>query len=471
MVFSSLSFLYLFFPLCGLAYFLCGNRVWRNGVLLAFSLGFYAWGEPKNILLLLLASLAAYLCGLGIERWRGRPGLRRGIFLTGVVLLTGNLFVFKYLNFFCENLSRAGLALSLPRIALPIGISFYTFQILSYVIDLYRGEIQVQRNFFYLTLYVSFFPQLIAGPIVRYQTIEAEILDRRESLEDVSAGLRRFVLGLGKKVIIADNVGRIAEIIYGGDPQVYGSALYWLAAAAYALQIYFDFSGYSDMAIGMGRMFGFHFLENFNYPYVSLSITEFWRRWHISLSTWFRDYIYIPLGGNRVRKGRWVLNLLAVWALTGFWHGAQWNFLLWGLYYGAILLVEKLWLGRLLEKCPKPVRWLYAMILVLVGWVIFNLTDFGRMAGALGMMFRFAPTNWAKVLAADASIVKGLVYLPLGLVFSAPLLPRLRARLPKEGWAGTLVLAGENLLCLALAVLCVVYVMGAAYDYFIYFRF
>ncbi|MCI8385462.1 MAG: MBOAT family protein [Acutalibacter sp.] len=471
MVFSSLSFLYLFFPLCGLAYFLCRNRAWRNGVLLAFSLVFYAWGEPKNIILLLLASLTAYLCGLGLERWKPRPGLRRAVFLVGVVLLAGNLFVFKYLNFFCGNLGRAGLPVSVPEIALPIGISFYTFQILSYVIDLYRGEIQVQRNFFYLTLYVSFFPQLIAGPIVRYQTIEAEILERRESLEDISAGLRRFVLGLAKKVIIADNVGHIAEIIYKGEAEVYGSALYWLAAVAYALQIYFDFSGYSDMAIGMGRMFGFHFLENFNYPYMALSITDFWRRWHISLSTWFRDYIYIPLGGNRVKKSRWVLNLLAVWALTGFWHGAQWNFLLWGLYYGIILLVEKLWLGRLLDKCPKPARWLYAMVLVLVGWVIFNLTDFGQMSGALGMMFRFAPTDWAKVLAADASIVKGLLYLPLGLVFSAPLLPKLRERLPKDGRAGTLVLAGENLVCLGLAVLSVIYVIGATYDFFIYFRF
>lgn len=471
MVFSSLSFLYLFLPLCAVFYFLCKNRAWRNGVLLVFSLVFYAWGEPKNIVLLLLASLTAYLCGLGIERLKGRTALRRAVFLIGVVLLTGNLFVFKYLNFFGDNLSRAGLPLSLPRIALPIGISFYTFQILSYVIDLYRGEIQVQRNFFCLTLYVSFFPQLIAGPIVRYQTIEAEILDRQETLEDVAAGLRRFIVGLAKKVIIADSVGRIGEIIYKGDPEVYGSVLYWLAAAAYALQIYFDFSGYSDMAIGMGRMFGFHFLENFNYPYTALSITDFWRRWHISLSTWFRDYIYIPLGGNRVKKSRWVLNLLAVWALTGFWHGAQWNFLLWGLYYGAILLLEKLWLGRLLEKCPKPVRWLYTMGLVLIGWVIFNLTDFRQMTAALGMMFRFVPTDLTGLLAADASIVKGLVYLPLGMLFSAPLLPKLRERLPKEGRAGTLVLAVENLLCLALAVLCVIYVAGAAYDYFIYFRF
>ncbi len=299
MVFSSLSFLYLFFPLCALAYYAGKNRVWRNSVLLAFSLVFYAWGEPKNIALLLLASFAAYAGGLWMERLkeRGCSRGRRAVFWAAVVLLAGNLFVFKYLNFFCDNLGGLlGQALPVPRIALPIGVSFYTFQILSYVIDLYRGETGLQRNFFYLTLYVSFFPQLIAGPIVRYQTIEEEILRRQESLADVTAGAKRFIVGLAKKVLIADNVGGIAQLIYQGDPQVYGSLMLWLAALAYALQIYFDFSGYSDMAIGLGRMFGFHFLENFNYPYISRSITEFWRRWHISLSTWFRDYVYIPMG-------------------------------------------------------------------------------------------------------------------------------------------------------------------------------
>ena len=471
MVFSSLSFLYLFFPLCAVLYYVCKNRTYRNTVLLLCSLGFYAWGEPKNIVLLLLASLVAYLCGLLMEHWKERPGRRKAAFITGVVLLTGNLFVFKYLNFFGDNLNRLGVPLSLPDIALPIGISFYTFQILSYVIDLYRGEIQLQKNYFYLTLYVSFFPQLIAGPIVRYQTIEAEILDRRETLEDVTTGVKRFILGLAKKVIIADNVGRIAEIIYAGNPEIYGSAMYWLAAAAYALQIYFDFSGYSDMAIGMGRMFGFHFLENFNYPYLSLSITDFWRRWHISLSTWFRDYIYIPLGGNRVKKSRWVFNILAVWALTGFWHGAQWNFLLWGLYYGLLLLVEKLWLGKLLERCPKAVRWLYAMFFVLIGWVIFNLTDFGQMTSALGMMFNFTPTNFTRMLAADTAIVKALLYVPLGVVCSMPLLKKLGKRLSRENVGGTLVLLIEDGLYLALIVLCVAFIVSATYNYFIYFRF
>ncbi len=475
MVFSSLSFLYAFLPLCALSYYACAGRRWRNGVLLAFSLAFYAWGEPKNVALMLLASLAAYLCGLGIGRSK-KKSARKAWLVLGVALLAGNLFVFKYLNFFCGNLRVLGVPLSVKEIALPIGISFYTFQILSYVIDLYRGEIQVQKNYFYLTLYVSFFPQLIAGPIVRYQTIEEEILTRRETLEDVAAGLKRFLTGLAKKVILANNTALVAETVYGGDPALYGTALYWVAALSYALQIYFDFSGYSDMAIGLGRMFGFHFLENFNYPYTALSITDFWRRWHISLSTWFRDYIYIPLGGNRVGKPRWVLNLLIVWGLTGFWHGAQWNFVLWGLYYGAILLLEKLFLGRYLDKCPQGVRWLYTMFFVLIGWVLFDLTDFRQMAGALAMMFRFAPTDFAGMLAADTSLVMGLLYMALGLVFSFPVgrwLGQWKAK--GLGRAPGLVRAGaaaaENLFYLGLLGLCVVYIISATYNPFIYFRF
>ena len=299
MVFSSITFVYAFFPLVAAAYYLSKNRVYRNVVLLLASLLFYSWGEPRFLLLMLAATLAAYCGGLLMERCTAH---RKLILIVTVVLLVGNLFVFKYLNFFSENLSALFGWSALPKLTLPIGISFYTFQILSYVIDLYRGEIRVQRNYFYLLLYVSFFPQLIAGPIVRYETVEQEIQQRHESIDDVAAGLRRFILGLAKKVILANNIARIAETIYAGDSAVYGTTLYWLAAVAYALQIYFDFSGYSDMAIGLGRMFGFHFLENFDHPYTALSITDFWRRWHISLSTWFRDYVYIPLGGNRVKK-------------------------------------------------------------------------------------------------------------------------------------------------------------------------
>ena len=457
MVFSSLTFVYAFFPLVVLLYYLCKNRVYRNTVLLIASLLFYSWGEPRFLLLMVAATLAAYCGGLLMERGKHK----RLVLIVTVVLLTGNLFVFKYLNFFSDNLTALFGGTALPKLVLPIGISFYTFQILSYVIDLYRGKISVQRNFFYLLLYVSFFPQLIAGPIVRYETVEQEIRERRESIDDVAAGLRRFVLGLAKKVILANHIALIAETVYAGDSAVYGTAFYWIAAIAYALQIYFDFSGYSDMAIGLGRMFGFHFLENFDHPYTALSVTDFWRRWHISLSTWFRDYIYIPLGGNRVKKSRWVLNILIVWALTGFWHGAQWNFLLWGLYYGLLLLAEKLLLGRLLEKLPKFVRWLYTAFFVLIGWVLFDLVDFSSLRHALEMMFVPHSTDWTAAIAADAGILKALVYLPLGAVCCLPLLPK---KIEKR----TLL---ANVAALLLFGVCLIYILSSSYNPFIYFRF
>lgn len=462
MVFSSITFVYAFFPLVAVAYYLSKNRVYRNVVLLLASLLFYSWGEPRFLLLMLAATLAAYCGGLLMERSTAH---KRLILIVTVVLLVGNLFVFKYLNFFSENLSALFGWRALPKLTLPIGISFYTFQILSYVIDLYRGEIRVQRNYFYLLLYVSFFPQLIAGPIVRYETVEQEILERRESIDDVAAGLRRFILGLAKKVILANNIARIAETIYAGDSAVYGTALYWLAAVAYALQIYFDFSGYSDMAIGLGRMFGFHFLENFNYPYISLSVTEFWRRWHISLSTWFRDYVYIPLGGNRVSRGKWVRNILVVWGLTGLWHGADWNFLLWGLYYGVLLLIEKLWLGKYLERLPKALRWLLCMIIVCIGWVMFNLTDFVQMRCALARMFSFTHVALSQSLAADVSIVPPLLWMLPALVFSTPVCRRVHLG---ESCGAEIV---RNVVCLALLAVCIVFSVSATFNPFIYFRF
>lgn len=359
MVFSSLSFLYFFFPLVFLAYFVINNRTWRNSVLLAASLLFYSWGEPKFVLMMLLSALVAYVGGLLMEKYRGqaKDKAEKTAYIATVVFLVAALFIFKYFNFTLDNICALfGVSNNFARIVLPIGISFYTFQILSYVIDLHRGQIGVQRNFADLLLYVCFFPQLIAGPIVRYQTIEREIRGRQESLDDVITGLKRFIIGLAKKVIIANIVALAASTIYEGNAEVYGSLMYWVAALAYTLQIYFDFSGYSDMAIGLGRIFGFHFLENFDYPYISRSITEFWRRWHISLSSWFRDYIYIPLGGNRVSVGRHIFNILVVWTITGFWHGAEWNFVLWGLYYAALLLIEKYLLKNALEKVPGLLR-------------------------------------------------------------------------------------------------------------------
>lgn len=314
-------------------------------------------------------------------------------------------------------------------------------------------------------MYVSFFPQLIAGPIVRYETVEQEIRERQVTMDDLAQGFRRFVVGLAKKLLLANQVAQVATIVYSGNPANYGSLMYWLAAIAYTLQIYFDFSGYSDMAIGLGRMFGFHFLENFNYPYISLSVTEFWRRWHISLSTWFRDYVYIPLGGNRVSRGKWVRNILVVWGLTGLWHGADWNFLLWGLYYGVLLLIEKLWLGKYLERLPKALRWLLCMIIVCIGWVMFNLTDFVQMRCALARMFSFTHVALSQSLAADVSIVPPLLWMLPALVFSTPVCRRVHLG---ESCGAEIV---RNVVCLALLAVCIVFSVSATFNPFIYFRF
>ncbi|MBQ3559315.1 MAG: MBOAT family protein [Agathobacter sp.] len=469
MVFSETTFLYAFFPLVIGLYFVWNNLHYRNFLLLAFSLIFYAWGEPKYIVLMLLASVVAYVGGLLINKYDERKAYKKKkiVFIITVVLLVANLLVFKYLNFFCENVSAVlHITIPLKEIALPIGISFYTFQILSYVIDLYRKEIKVQKNFFYLTLYVSFFPQLIAGPIVRYITVEDEIRNRNSSMDDIVIGLKRFIIGMAKKVIIANNVAKIAETIYGSNSDAYGTAFFWIAAIAYTLQIYFDFSGYSDMAIGLGRIFGFHFLENFNYPYISTSITEFWRRWHISLSTWFRDYIYIPLGGNRVKKSRWLFNIFVVWCLTGFWHGAEWNFIFWGLYYCALLLLEKLFLHKVLDKLPKIGSWIYTMILVIIGWVMFNLVDFEQMLFALKTMFIYRPSDFIGAIAADSSLLYGFIYIPLGIVFSFPIFRRKEAE--KEN---VFLLGLENIGYIGIFMICIIYTISSSYNPFIYFRF
>ncbi len=466
MVFSSLTFLYLFLPLAVIPYFLWKNRVYRNVLLLILSLLFYSWGEPKYVVMMLAATAVSYFGGLGMSSLKDRPRGKKAVFVITISLVVLNLLVFKYLNFFWDNFSRlVSSDWTIPQIALPIGISFYTFQILSYVIDLYFGRVALQRNFFYLLLYISFFPQLIAGPIVRYSTIETEILHRRESWEDVEAGLKRFIVGLSKKVLIANNVAAIAEMIYSGNQTIYGTAMYWLASLAYTMQIYFDFSGYSDMAIGLGRMFGFHFLENFNYPYLSRSATEFWRRWHISLSSWFRDYIYIPLGGSKVGKAKWVRNILVVWGLTGFWHGAEWNFILWGLYYAILLVMEKFFLGRILEKLPSPLRWLYAFFVVNLGWVLFNRTDFGDLSHALHTMFVWQDTSLSLVISANSEILLALLFIPLAFFFSFPVL---QTRPKPKGVVGVFV---EDMVYGLLFLLCILFIVSSVYNPFIYFRF
>ena len=460
MLFSSVPFLFYFLPAVLLVYFLVPKRA-KNGVLLLSSLVFYGWGEPRYLPVMLGSILQGYIFGRLIERFRDTR--RAKLFLVLSVLLNlGTLAYFKYADFMIANLNAlTGLSVPLLRFALPVGISFYTFQILSYTVDVYRGTVPAQRNFIDLAAYIAMFPQLIAGPIVRYSDIAVQLKTREHSVAEAAAGARRFVLGLAKKILLANLLGElVSSFRASADLSV---LYYWLSAVAFTLQIYYDFSGYSDMAIGLGRMFGFHFLENFDHPYTALSITDFWRRWHISLSTWFRDYVYIPLGGNRVKKSRWIRNILVVWALTGFWHGAQWNFLFWGLYYGLLLLAEKLFLGRLLERLPKAVRWLYTAFFVLIGWVLFDLTDFPSLCHALKLMFVPQATDWVAAAATNVSLLKAVVYLPLGIVCCLPLL----RREPKS--AKGILLA--NLASGLLLIVCIVFILSSSYNPFIYFRF
>ncbi|MBS6366459.1 MAG: MBOAT family protein [Clostridiales bacterium] len=462
MIFSSAVFLFIFLPVVFLLDRLFRGTKAKNALLLASSLIFYAFGQLRYLPLLLLSVALNYGCGLLAAGKRPRLGV--WLAAAGGI---GMLAVFKYADFLIGTGNRLlGLSLPLTGIALPVGISFFTFQGLSYVIDVYRDRTAVSRSFVKVLLYISFFPQLIAGPIVRYQTVEQEIRNRRENWDDAVYGTRRFIVGLAKKVLLANNMAKLAELVYTSGAQGLGTSAYWLGAVGYTLQIYFDFSGYSDMAIGLGRIFGFHFLENFNYPYLSRSVTEFWRRWHISLSTWFRDYVYIPLGGNRVRRGRWVLNILVVWALTGLWHGAEWNFVLWGLYYAVFLLLEKFFLGRILERLPSAVQWLYAMFLTVVGWVLFNLTDFSQLAAALHTMFVYTPTDWFQVLQADTTVFGAALFLPFAILFSLPVAARVRA--PDRTVPGALLV---NLGYLALLAFCILYVVSSSFNPFIYFRF
>ena len=391
MVFSSIIFLCGFMPVVFILYYICPNR-FRNVLLLIASLIFYAWGEPKYILIMLFSTVFDYCNGRLIEHFRDKENKRgaKTVLIISVVGNIGILAFFKYTDFLLETVNYiSGLNISLLEIALPIGISFYTFQTMSYTIDVYRGHVKAQRNILDFATYVCMFPQLIAGPIVRYQSVERELHERSANAYDVATGLKRFVFGLGKKVILANQAGEIWNQIQAVSLSEMSVTLAWLGAVAYTFQIYFDFSGYSDMAIGMGQMMGFDFPENFNYPYISKSITEFWRRWHISLSTWFKEYVYIPLGGNRCGISRQAVNLTVTWLLTGLWHGAEWNFVLWGVYYFIILLMEKWFLLDFLKKVPKITGHIYAMFIVIIGWVIFACEDFGFLGRYLQSMFGY----------------------------------------------------------------------------------
>ena len=387
MVFSSFVFLLAFLLLVLLIYYVCPGKV-RNLVLLIASLLFYAWGEPVYVLIMLFSTVFDYTNGRLIEYFqnKNRPGKAKVVLVIDLVGNLGILGFFKYADFVIGNInSITGAGLTLLHIALPIGISFYTFQTMSYTIDVYRKVVPAQHNIVAFATYVTLFPQLIAGPIVQYKTVASELSDRKVTLTDFSEGAFRFTIGLAKKVLLANQIGSLWDTI--SQLHQMSAATAWLGAIAYSFQIYFDFSGYSDMAIGLGKMFGFHFLENFNFPYMSKTITEFWRRWHISLSSWFREYVYIPLGGNRKGMGRQLFNIMVVWMLTGLWHGANWNFVLWGIYYGILLMLEKLFLLKWLKKAPAWIGHIYSMFLVVIGWTIFAQTDMSQLGRYLKTMF------------------------------------------------------------------------------------
>lgn len=469
MVFSSLPFLIWFLPAVLAAYFVA-PRHFRNPILLLFSLFFYAWGEPLYVLLMIGYIAMDY----GFGRWIGsahaagnRPRARR-VLILAVVLNIALLGFFKYTDFLLSTLNGLfSLSLPLLKLPLPIGISFYTFQALSYLIDLYRGEVEVQRNPLDFGMYVSLFPQLIAGPIVRLKTIADEMRDRRETAALFASGVRRFAAGLGKKVLLANTAGALWEEIAAVDPAKLPTLTAWIGLFAFTFQIYFDFSGYSDMAIGLGRMFGFRFPENFDHPYLSRSITEFWRRWHISLGTWFREYVYIPLGGNRKGIKRQILNLLIVWTLTGVWHGASWNFVVWGLFFGILLVLEKCFLLRRLERLPRVLSWTYAMLLVMLGWALFSHDSLAGGAAYIAALFGGGgQTPSFSFYYLTTNLLLFAVMALFSTDFPRRLYRRVTARLGEAALA-----VAEPLALAALLLLCVTYLVDASYNPFLYFRF
>jgi alginate O-acetyltransferase complex protein AlgI len=475
LVFSGAVFLFAFLPLLLGVYYIVPGRFMeaRNRLLLVASLLFYAWGEPVWVLLLIVSASTDYVCGRLLGRLQdpgqtGKEKARKAVLLASLCTNLGLLGTFKYLDFFLESLGLLiGRDLPLAGLTLPIGISFYTFQTLSYTIDVYRGKVEVQKSFPRFLLFVSLFPQLMAGPIVRYSTVEHQLAQRRVSLDDFSYGIQRFIVGFGKKMLIANPLGAIAAEAFGADAALLSPGMAWLGAFCWSMQVFYDFSGYSDMAIGLGRLFGFRFEENFVYPYIAQSITGFWKRWHISLATWFRDYVYIPLGGNRKGPRRQVFNILLVWGLTGLWHGAAWNFVLWGLYYGVLLVLEKFVWGRAVERLPRAFRHLYTLTLTLFGMVIVNANSlrhigeyFAAMFGANGPMSGYLGGAARLILDHRAEFL-------FAILLATPIAKLLGERLRQRPWGEALRLAG----LMALFALGVISLVKSSYNPFIYFRF
>lgn len=471
MLFSSITFLFTFLPCVILIYYISPKSI-RNFILMLFSMIFYAWGEPKYIFVMLASIIVGYGMGLLTDYYKkkDRDKTARLAMIISVLVNLGILFFFKYIGFFTENLNKIpGIELKVLGHALPLGISFYTFQILSYSVDVYRGKAKCQNNIINLAAYITLFPQLIAGPIVRYETVAEQLDNRTESTSLFGDGVNRFVTGLGKKVLIANLCGELFDKLSGLPVSENTVVLSWICSIAFSLQIYFDFSGYSDMAIGLGKMFGFEFLENFDYPYISKSITEFWRRWHISLSTWFRDYVYIPLGGNRRGKGRTLFNIFIVWLLTGFWHGAEWNFIIWGLYYFVLLMLEKLFLLEWLKKAPGIIARLYSLFFINLGWVIFAYDKLPALKGAVFNMFGGSGLAFSNDLTIYYLLSFGLFFI-IAFVGATPVPKMLAAKFlnhKKEG----LVTGFHAVFILCVLLLSTAFLASEAFNPFLYFRF
>lgn len=463
MLFTSISFLYYFLPIVIILYFIVPKK-FKNFILFLSSIFFYFCGEPIYTFLMIGEIFIAYVGARYLEKHR-----KKSILVSLLAIHIGALGLFKYSDFTINNINQIfGSKIPLLKLALPIGISFYTFQIISYVVDVYRGKVKAQKSFLKLATYVSLFPQLIAGPIVRYETIEKELDNRTSNFENFAYGVRRFVVGLGKKVLIANMLGELCDVFSTTNEK--SVLFYWIFAISYSLQIYFDFSAYSDMAIGLGRMFGFHFLENFNYPYISKSITEFWRRWHMSLSSWFRDYVYIPLGGNRKETIILVRNIFIVWALTGIWHGANWTFVIWGLMYGIMLIIEKLLLTKHLEKMPSILQRIYVLFTVMISFIIFNANSIGEAwNNIIGL---FGANGESLINASTVYYLKSyLVVLVIAIIGSTPLLKNIIEKLKTKTNANKIINLLEPIAMASILIIVTAYLVDNSYNPFLYFRF
>ncbi|MBQ1551878.1 MAG: MBOAT family protein [Bacilli bacterium] len=464
MIFSSLSFLFFFLPLLLVIYYISKDN-YKNYILLIFSLIFYSWGEPVYILLMILSIIINYIVAILIDKYKDKK-IKKFILIIGILIDIGLLFYFKYSNFFIDILNNIfGLSYKITEIVLPIGISFYTFQEISYLVDVYLNRIKVQKNIFNLGTYISFFPQLIAGPIVRYKDIEKQLKKRSHTFEKFTEGIRRFMIGFCKKVLIANNAAIICNTIFNSyELENYKGIILIIGIISFTIQIYYDFSGYSDMAIGLAKMFGFELLENFNYPYIATSIKDFWKRWHISLSSWFKDYVYIPLGGSRVSTIKNIINILIVWLLTGFWHGANYNFIIWGLYYAILLLIEKA-LRKYIVKIPIILKWIFTFILINIGWLIFKIEDINILLNVFKNMFILDEGNFILFITKHFSIINQMLFVIIGLIFMFPIYRKL-----KEKNNNIINWILDITICL-LFILSICSLISNSYNPFIYFRF